>query len=141
MKKLILTLLLVCQIAIADTTAIVNAAVESGQITREDARNLYLMKSRRWEDGQLIILFQMPQNSSSHKAFVREVLGMSTEQYNREWDRLVNAGLSGSIRSVANEEEMMRKVGLTPNALGYVSNDRLIVHNGENYVRTLRIIP
>lgn len=139
MKHLLVALMFVCNTAFAETLAIVNVALHIGQISREDARALYLMKERRWDDGQIVILYQLPTNSKLHRAFVRDVLGMSNEQYNREWDRLVNAGLSTYIHSVSSQQEMIRRVANTANALGYIDSDHMIINTGERDITTLRI--
>lgn len=139
MKKLILAFLFVCCAGHAETTAIVNSAIRTGRITREDARALYLMKERRWDNGQLVIIFQMPLNSRQHRAFVRDVLGMSNEQYLREWGRIVNAGLNTYIRPVATYQEMLTRVSNTPSSLGYIDADNMFINAGEQNVTFLHI--
>ncbi len=86
------------------------------------------------------MLFQMPRSTYVHKAFVRDVLNLSPEQYAREWDKLVNAGLSSYIQSVPTSQDMLLSVKQTPNALGYLDENNLILHNGKKDVKILRII-
>jgi hypothetical protein len=59
---------------------------------------------------------------------------MTPEQYSREWDRIVNSGLSTSIRIVMSEAEMIDRVANTPNALGYIDTDHLIAYAGYNQI-------
>lgn len=140
MKKLIASLLLLISAnAFSQSLGIVNTAVTIGQISRNDARALYLMKERRWDDGQPVILFKLPTTSRIHRSFVREVLGMSVSQYTREWDRIVNAGLSTNVQLVTTATEMFLRVANTSNALGYIDSDHMIVNMGDRDVKTLRI--
>jgi hypothetical protein len=140
MKKLIMVLLFVCMSATAEVVAIISTAVKIGHITRMEARSLYLMKERRWDDGQLVVIVQMTPGTRIHKAFVRDVLNMTNEQYTREWDRMVNAGLSTRIKIVANQDEMFNLVSSTPNAIGYLDQENLLVNTGKADIRTLKII-
>ena len=140
MKKLVLALALAYGSAMADTAAIVNSAVRVGQISKEDVRSLFLMRERRWNDGQLVVLFHLPNFSRAHKTFVRDVLGMTTEQYGREWDRLTNAGLSTYVRSVSTQKEMLYKVSQTSGGLGYLDSDYIIVNRGDSDAKMLRIV-
>jgi hypothetical protein len=140
MKKLIMVLLFVCMSATAEVVAIISTAVKIGHITRTEARSLYLMKERRWDDGQLVVIVQMTPGTRIHKAFVRDVLNMTNEQYTREWDRMVNAGLSTRIKIVANQDEMFNLVSSTPNAIGYLDQENLLVNTGKADIRTLKII-
>ncbi len=143
MKRLLLLLLttfLLCGAAKADTTAIINSAVETGRITRADVRALFLMKERRFDDGQRVVIFQLPRESRLHRQFVREVLEMTPEQYARAWDKIVNAGLSTYIRSVTSSEQMFTAVARTASGLGYVDSSTLMLNNGANDVKILKII-
>lgn len=124
----------------AETAAVVSSFIKNETISRVDARAIYLMKARRWDNGQQIVLFQMPHNSRAHKQFVRDVLEMSAEQYAREWDRLTNAGLSTSIKIVNSEREMLQRIAGTSSGLGYIDADHLVIHDENSGVRTLRIV-
>ena len=140
MKRLFLVIALYCYNALADTVTIVGKQTSIENISRNEAKSLYLMKSRRLNDGQSVILFQMPQSSYEHKKFVRDVLGMPIEQYKRELDRLINAGLSMPIRIVSSKQDMLNSVAITYNSIGYIDADHLIIYSGENDVKTLKII-
>ena len=140
MKRLILIVAIYCFNALADSVTIVGRQTAIENISRNEAKSLYLMRTRRLNDGQSVILFQMPQNSYEHKKFVRDVLGISIEQYNRELDKLINVGLSTPIRVVNTKQDMLNSVAITYNSIGYIDADHLIIYSGENDVKTLKII-
>ena len=141
MKKLLLIILLafVTNVNIADTITIANVDVNAGQLTVSDVRSFYLMKYRRWPDGNRVILFQMPIDSAAHRHFIREVLRMSVSDYEKEWGKVVNSGFSSEIRYVYSSDEMMHRVSATRNAIGYVDSDNIIVNSGANDVKILHI--
>lgn len=124
---------------LAGNVAVINAVNPTGQITRSEARALFLMRERRFYDGQRVVLVQMPRSSRAHRIFLRDVLGMSPAQYAREWDKLVNSGLSTSVLYVATTEEMLATVSRTENSLGYVDADNLLINAGNSDVKILHI--
>lgn len=140
MKKIIFILLLYYYSALADTVMITDSDFNSiEKITKTEAQFLYLMKTRRLNDGQVVTLFQMPQDSVQHKQFVRNILRMSIEQYNRELDRITNSGLSTRIKTVYTKQEMIQRVSSTINSIGYIDTDYLIIYSGDSNVKTLTI--
>ena len=141
-KFLLLVLLAICFSSsgvVADTVPIANKNVIENKLTVSDVRALYLLKYRRWSSGEKVILFQMPVNSAEHRSFVHEVLGMSMSEYDREWNRVVSDGLSSDIHTVRTADDMMNRVKNTPNAIGYISNDTIIINSGANDVTILHI--
>jgi len=140
MKKLLLIILLAITINInADTLMVAQVDVNAGQLSVSDVRSFYLMKYRRWPDGNRVILFQMPIDSPAHRHFIREVLRMSVSDYEKEWSKVVNSGFSSEIRYVYSSEEMLHRVSFTRNAIGYVDSDNIIVNSGSNDVKVLHI--
>lgn len=108
-------------------------------IQRDTVRNMYTMRTRYWNDGSRIVVINLPADSQIHKQFVRSVLNMSPISYQQGVDRMRNAGLSGSFVEVDNEKDMLTKVSVIYGAIGYVSDDTLVIYSG-GAVRALRII-
>ncbi len=123
----------------ADTVAIINSTTSSNKISRADVRALFLMRTQRLADGSRVVLFLLPQDSRIHKEFVRQVLDMSPAQYYREWQRISNSGLAAHVQHVASPQEMVARVSRTPNGLGYVDNNNLVVNSGNSDVKILQI--
>jgi hypothetical protein len=126
--------------AAADSNVIVSPGNQNSAMTRAEARSLFLMRTRRFPDGSPVVLIQLPAQHQTHKRFVREVLNMTPEQYARERDKATNSGTAATIRFVSTTEEMLMRVARTPNSLGYVDSDNLLLNSGNNDVKVLRII-
>ncbi len=123
----------------ADTLTIVNMDLSTGRLSSSEVRNIYLMRYRRWPDGQRVIVFQMPESSYVFKSFVREVLGMSVADYVKEWRKSLNAGNSSDVRRVKNVEQMLHGIQTTPNSIGYIDSDNIVVNSGTGDVKVLHI--
>jgi ABC-type phosphate transport system substrate-binding protein len=125
--------------AFADVDPIVNTALQSGSITRADARNLYLLKNRTWADGARIQVFRLPLNSNLHKEFVRDVLKMNQTQFEAEWQKLINAGLAPAVEEVPTAKAMLTTISRKPAGVGYLSHDYLVLYGAGFDVQIIRI--
>lgn len=139
MRHLISALLLVCLSAQAQTSGVVNTALQRGVITREDARNIYLLRERSWVDGTRVQVYRMTDEERVHREFLRDVLSMSPQQFKGEWERLVNSGLAQAVGIVRDQREMLSVIARKPNAVGYLSKDYIVLNAGGNDVQIIRI--
>ena len=125
----------------ADVEPIINRNLPLREISRADARDIYMLKERLGPAGNKPQLFRLPLRNRVHREFVRDVLGMSSEQFDREWQKLVNAGLATEIEEVDNEREMLNVVSRRPRGVGYLSKDYLVLNVSGHDVEVVRIIP
>ena len=141
MKYLLLILALLMPIyGIAeDQEAVVSSALASGTITRQDARNIYLLKNRSWFDGNRVVVYRMELNSIDHYAFVRSVLLMNPVQFSQEWQKLVNAGIAPLIQEVSGPRAMLSAIERKQNAVGYLGADYIVLNLGGHDAKVIRI--
>jgi hypothetical protein len=140
MKKLILIFLyFFTGLTFGDTSVIINVDVNSGKLSTTDIRNIYLMRYNRWPNGDKVVLFQMTEDTYLFRHFVRDILGMSVEEYNKKWNKMVNSGLGSEVRYVKTTDEMLRRVSSTRSAIGYIDSDNVIINFGGNDVKVLHI--
>lgn len=140
MKKLVLLLAVLFSLsATAETESVVSAALKSGSITRTEARNIYLLKNRTWIDGTTVVVFRLPLDNRMHKEFIRDVLGMNQVQFDNEWSKLVNAGISPQIQEVERPGMMLSAIARKPNAVGYLSKDYIVLNAGGSDVQVIAI--
>lgn len=142
-KKMTISLLmltLISDFSHSATSLIGNTETAVFTVSREEVRQLYLMKKRRLYGGVTIKIFQYPSEDKNHINFVNEVLAMSMEKYNQEWDKAVNAGLSKHISIVKSRREMLEMISKTYNGVGYIDEDTLIINTGLYNVKEIRII-
>ena len=123
----------------AETETVVNTALQTGKIRRETARRIYLLEERAWTDGTRVRVYRMP-DGATHSAFVRDVLGMSKQEFDARWDKLVNAGLAPNIGVANGEGEMLAKIGGKGNAVGYLSKDYIVLNARGHDVQIIKIV-
>lgn len=141
MKKLVFLLALLSTSAFADVLGIINKAVQVKEITREDARAVFLLKERYAPNGIKIQLFRMPLQSKLHREFVRDVLDMSEVQFEREWSKIVNSGLAPDIEEVPTQREMLATVSRKYRGVGYLDKDYIVINLDGTDAVAVRIVP
>ncbi len=116
--------LMACSHAMA-VEVIVNSDVPDQAISQSTLRAIFSMRMRQWPDGKPIRVYVLPEQSSAHILFAKEVLNTFPYQLKRSWDVLVYSG-SGQAPSVAETpQEVLQKVSSTPGAIGYLPDDYL----------------
>lgn len=146
---IILALLLIAPQALAQACpdaacGIANGAIQPASkartVTREKAREIYLQRDRTGNAPSFRVqVHRLGYRDPVHRRFVEQVLGMTEQEFEKEWQRMVNAGLAGEIRMVRTESEMMSAVASTPRGVGYLSADFIVLNTGGSNVAVIRI--
>jgi len=100
---------------------IVNDLVPSVRCSRAETRAIFAMRQRLWTNGEQIKVFTLADDNPVHKDFVRNNLNMFPHQFRRAWDRMTYTGTGVAPIQLDSEQEMIKKIMNTPNAIGYVS--------------------
>jgi hypothetical protein len=115
--------------------------VPSGDnITRQEVVWFYTLKYKTWPDGSLVKIVLLSDDSPDHAEFVRNVLGLTVNQYRRQLDLSINSGAGVNLIRVRTPAEMIKIVETTPYSLGYISKDYLILRGADKNVKVLRIV-
>jgi ABC-type phosphate transport system substrate-binding protein len=91
-------------------------------MTREYIWAIFTFTIVNWENGQKIIVFAYPQNSSMLHDFVSEYFGMNTYMF----QELIDEKTSASGRRpfiVSTEQQMILNVKSTPGSIGIIRSD------------------
>lgn len=99
-------------------------------LSKQEVAWMYTMKTRFWEDGTKIVVFYYNFDSPLHKRFCNEVLGITTERFDTIVNTYINKGNAGYFKKVETEEEMIREVSRQKGAIGYISNEIVLVNRG-----------
>jgi hypothetical protein len=124
MRRVIATvvLLLACSCpawVAAEPQLIANAGVEADTVSLNDARVLFMMRRSRWPDGQPVAVFVLHDGEPLHQSFCKEILHIYPRKLRLAWERQVYSGTGQAPINVTSEQEMLRRVGSTPGAVGY----------------------
>ena len=100
---------------------IANKDLADKVLSRNEARLFFTLRLQRWGDDQAVKVFVLPDDHPVHREFAKTVLGLFPYQLRRVWDRQLFSGTGQAPIIVSSEQEMLRRVATTPNAIGYVA--------------------
>jgi hypothetical protein len=138
---LLLILLWISTPTWADVEGILNKAVIEREVTMQEVRDIYSFKERIGPKGTRPVVFRLTASNPTHREFVTHVLGVSPEQFERDWKKWVNAGLENYSRTAKSNGEMLDHVTLTQFGVGYIDKDYLAISLGKSEVIVVRIVP
>ena len=118
---------------------VANISLYQSTITRQEARWIYTLKTRYWQDGSRITVYHLPFDHTDHVAFVREVLEMQPSSFTKNIQSNINSGTANLVKEVKNHGEMLNAIQSKFGAVGYLSKDFLLV-NGAGHVDVLKIV-
>ena len=114
---------------------IVNADVTEESLPLNGVRAIFFMRMAQWpSSGKPIKVFVLDDRAPLHITFSKNLLDVFPHQLRRSWNRMVFSGTGQEPITVANEEEMYRRVSTSPGAIGYVKE----VKDSEN-IRILSV--
>lgn len=99
---------------------IVAAGLETGPLTAEQARRLFLGRERTLGGQPALPLYQQP--GPLRERFDREVLNKSNAELNAYWSRLVFTGKGKAPEVLPGDAAVKARVLLLPGAVGYVDD-------------------
>lgn len=106
-------------------------------MTSDEIRMIFTMRITRWENGTRIRLVMLPVTSSEHKEFLWEVLGILPSRHKRSIEKKIYNGKSLPPIPVDSFDEMIKVVGKTTGALGYINGALIIME--DDHVRFIQI--
>ncbi|EGG98855.1 hypothetical protein imdm_1814 [gamma proteobacterium IMCC2047] len=125
-RLLVITCLLCAGNLSAETQrVIVHQNYVGDGLSRNTARAIFSMRLKRWENGEGITVFVLPDSHPVHRKFTRKVLALFPHQLRRSWDRYVYSGIGTAPIEVEDENDMVSKVAATPGSIGYTSKETL----------------
>lgn len=120
-----LGLLLCCEPAQADLALIVNASNPVRQLSVQQVADLYLGRARTFPNGEYALVFDLPRDDVLRQKFFTSLTGMSPQQVNAYWSRLMFSGQVLPPQTLPNERAVLDIVRRNPGAMGYVKADGL----------------
>ncbi|MEN8718882.1 MAG: hypothetical protein ABF296_01320 [Oceanococcaceae bacterium] len=85
----------------------------------QQLRSLFSLRQRSWPDGTPVRIFVLPDAHPLHQKFCRDQLGTYPYVLRRAWDQALFAGTGVVPETVTDLDDMRRRVGATPGAIGY----------------------
>jgi hypothetical protein len=90
-------------------------------------------------NGTRARVFRMPIGDDLHAEFVRDILDYKPDQFEAEWQKLVNAGLAPQIEEVKSPHDMLYRISRTVGGIGYLSHSYMVLNGGGRDAVIVRI--
>ena len=128
-----------------DVVVIANTSVKADSISREELRNIFLMRTRTTKDGSWAEPV-LEKSGATHAAFVKQFLNRDSTELHIYYQGLVFTGKASMPKELSSDAEMIDYVRRTRAAIGYISSTThadgvkvlTITGVGENERRLLR---
>ncbi len=114
-------LLCVSPTGLAQDFVIANSHVPYSQISINQLRAIFGMRTRAWPNGLAVVVVVLPDSAPSHISFCKKTINVYPYQLRRAWDRLIFSGTGQAPLTVSDQTAMIETVARTPGAIGYVS--------------------
>ena len=105
----------------ADFYIVAHASSPQPALSRKEAVDMFMGRTRAFANGDYLIVFDLPRDSPQRGAFYEALTGMGLAEINSYWARLMFSGQSMPPQSLPDELAMLNIVKRNPNALGWVS--------------------
>jgi ABC-type phosphate transport system substrate-binding protein len=103
--------------------------VAAAALSRDELRPIFQTKKNTWPDGSALRAFNLPDGESVRHGFDAAVLGLDPDRVARYWiDRKIRGGDRPPITAPSNAL-MVKAVGKTPGAIGYVDSKAALDKN------------
>lgn len=87
---------------------------------RNVVKRVYLKQKSSWVSSLKAVTYARPLESASHKAFIREVLGMSQSELDTHWLRLKQTTGEARPREVASGRNVLRQIANNQGAFSVI---------------------
>ena len=101
---------------------IANKSVTTTTLAQAELRPMFQTKKNTWPDGSALKAFNLPEVDSIRRGFDAAVLGLDPDRVVRYWiDRKIRGG-DRPPQTAPSAAVMVKLIGKTPGAIGYVDS-------------------
>lgn len=100
---------------------IANPRVKANSVSREELRNVFLLRTRMLKDGSTVEPV-LQKNGPIHATFLREFLDRDSSEIETYFQGLVFTGKASMPKRLNSDAEVVAYVASTRGAIGYVSS-------------------
>lgn len=109
----------------SEIVVIVNPRSGVDKLSRDEAINIFLGRSRQLPSGLPAQPVDLPATHPDKAGFYRLLVNKELPEINSYWARLVFSGRTPPPLQAASTEELLEIVGKTPGAIGYLERSRI----------------
>lgn len=106
-----------------DFVFIVNKSLAENALPKEDIKNIFLGKKKKWEDNSDIFIV-LNKNETVHRELLKKYVRRSPAQFRNVWKKLVFTGEAKFPRSFSSDDVIIDYVSHKKGSIGYISRGR-----------------
>lgn len=119
----VLAVMLLSSFAAAEDMVVIgNPSVSTSELRKQEVKYIFLGKKTKWDDGSKIV-FVIQEDSKNHENFLESYIQKDRLQFDNHWKKQIFTGRGSIPKTVKNDQEMIKFVGETLGAVGYVSSN------------------
>lgn len=129
-NRLLIATLLTLTAAAAEAATfkvVVNPANRASTISRAELSSILLKKQARWVDGTPVQPVDQAEQSRARESFTKAIHGKSVMAVKSYWQQQIFSGRDVPPLEVRSDAEVLAYVRSRPGAIGYVSEDAVLV--------------
>jgi len=100
---------------------IVNSANKQTELTKDQISDIFLKKSRKWDNGKTIVPVDQTKPVKTRETFSKTYHGRSVSAIESFWQQQIFSGKDVPPAVKDNDADVVAFVKANPNAIGYVS--------------------
>ena len=120
--------------SIGAVAVIANKSVPLDKITKDELLEFYTGETRRWSDGETVVVFDLKPKTELKGQFYK-LVGKSSSRMKSIWMVNMLSGEGDPPEAMATEEAMLKKVANTKGAIGFIDQSKV-----SNEVKVLTIV-
>jgi ABC-type phosphate transport system substrate-binding protein len=124
-KTLLVAVMLAPTLSWSDIAVIVNPNNPLRQISTQQVAEFYLGQTRTFSNGEYALIFDHPRDAPLRERFFAAVTGMSPQQVNAYWSRLMFTGQVQPPQPLPNERAVLDIVRRNAGAIGYIKSSEV----------------
>lgn len=105
----------------AQFKVIVNRAVKSDSLTKQQVSDLFLKKTVKWADATPVAAVDQPDSSAVREAFSKEIHGKPASAVKSYWNKQIFSGRDLPPLEKKTDADVVAYVRATAGAIGYVA--------------------
>jgi ABC-type phosphate transport system substrate-binding protein len=115
----VVMLMSACPVLAEESVLICNKDVPDSSLSKDEVEQIFLGRKTRWGNGQKIN-FVVMNGGEVHADFLKKYVSKTESQFTMFWKKMVFTGKGSMPKAVTTSEEVLKYVGETPGAIGYV---------------------
>lgn len=126
----------------ADLVVIANAEIQAESVSREEVINIYMGRLRRFPSGEAAQPIDLANVLPEKALFYRLLVNKNLADIDAYWARLVFSGRASPPATVTSLDEMIQRVALNSNAIGYIDRQYVLEHAAnDNRIKIILDLP